>query len=80
LFTGVFICDPSDLFVLQPKANKEVGCDHTDKGIKAGGDSMRIETSAQGTSTTKTVGDETKADINVFAETLMTDAAVASEV
>jgi tRNA U38,U39,U40 pseudouridine synthase TruA len=68
------------LFVLQPKANKEVGCDRTDKGIKAGGDSMQIETSAQGTSTTETVGDKTKADINVFAETLMTDAAVASEV
>jgi hypothetical protein len=41
---------------------------------------MRIETSAQGTSTAETVGDETKVDINVFAETLMTDATVASEV
>jgi hypothetical protein len=68
------------LFVLQPKANKEVGCDRTGKGIKAGGDIMRIETSAQGTSTAETVGDETKVDINVFAETLMTDATVASEV
>jgi hypothetical protein len=81
LFTGVFVRDPSDSFVLlQPEADKGVGGDRTDEGVKAGGDGMRTETSARGTSTAETAGDDTEADINVSTETFATDAAAAPEV
>jgi hypothetical protein len=78
---GVFVRDPSDLFVLlQPEADKGVGHDRTGEGVKMGRDSMRIETSAWGTSAAETAGDDTEADVNVSAETLATDAVAAPEV
>jgi hypothetical protein len=78
---GVFVRGPSDLFVLlQPEADEGIGGDRIDEGVKAGGDGMRIETSARGISTAKTAGDDTEADVNVSAETLATDAAAAPKV
>jgi hypothetical protein len=41
---------------------------------------MQTETSARGTSVAETAGDDTKADVDVFAETLATDAAAAPKV
>jgi hypothetical protein len=47
MFTGVFVCDLPDLFVLlQPEADEGVGGDRTSEGVKAGGDGMQTETSA----------------------------------
>jgi hypothetical protein len=44
---GIFVGDPSDLFVLlQPEADEGVGGDRTGEGVKAGRDDMRTETSA----------------------------------
>jgi hypothetical protein len=81
LFTGVFVRDPHDLFVLlQPKADEGIGGDRTSEGIKAGRDGTRTETSARGTFAAKTVGDDIEVDVNMSAEALRTDAATAPEV
>jgi hypothetical protein len=64
------------LFVLlQPKADEGIGGDRTDEGVKAGGDGVRIETYVWGASAAETAGDDTEADVNMFAEALATDAA-----
>jgi hypothetical protein len=81
LFTNVFVHDPPDLFVLlQPEAKEGVGGDRTGEGINAGGDTMRIETSARRTSTAESAGDDTEVDVNMSAETLTTDVAATPEV
>jgi hypothetical protein len=81
LFTRVFVCDPSDLFVLlRPEADEGIGGDRIGEGVKAGGDGMRTETSTRGTSMAETAGDATVADVNGSVETLATDAPAAPEV
>jgi hypothetical protein len=81
LFTGIFVRDMSDLFVLlQPEADEGVGGDRTNEGVKEGKDGKRLETSARGTSTAETASDDTNADVNMSTETLTTDAAAAPEV
>jgi hypothetical protein len=81
LFTDVFVCDPSDLFVLlQPETDEGAGGDRTGEGIKAGKDGMRTETSARGTSAAETAGDDTEADVNMYVKTLAIDAVAAPEV
>jgi hypothetical protein len=45
-----------------------------------GVDGTRAETSTRGASTAETTGDDTEAEVNIFAEALAIDAAVAPEV
>jgi hypothetical protein len=81
LFTGVFVRDPYDLFLLPlPEADEGVGGDRTGEDVKAGRGGMRTETSAWGISVAETTSDNTEADVNMSAETLMTDAAASPEV
>jgi hypothetical protein len=79
-FTGKCICVVWLLILVQPEADEGVEGEHTNEGVEAGGDDMRVETFVRGASMAETAGDDTEAEANVSMEALVTDATAAPEV